>query len=199
VVEEPLPPQAKAPSPSRKGHLGRVGAARLLRGRPYAPLRTVHAPFNAHGSPFRLTSGRYRAGSCSIRLWILSACISRTSPLIDSSTQNCRPSPDRLRFRSGHPSLMRSVVRLIGGCPGHYAGHLSTMTAPSPCRSRLRACLGDPVVARARSRGVFRCLVRLRNPLIGGRAVRTGGSSLGHRSLPRTVVTCQPRSPPLTD
>jgi hypothetical protein len=40
-------------------------------------------------------------------------------------------------FSTVDPSLMRSVVRLISGYPGLYAGYLSTMTAPSPCRSRL--------------------------------------------------------------
>src|SRR3546814_6557901 len=33
--------------------LGSVGARRLFRGRPSASPRTVLAPFNAHGSPFR--------------------------------------------------------------------------------------------------------------------------------------------------
>ena len=139
------------------------------------------------------------AGSCSNRRWMISACISRTFPLIVPSTQNCRPSPDRSAVS------VRSPVPYALGRPPHrrLSRPLSrafefTMTAPSPCRFRLRVVLGDPVVARVRSRGVFRCLVRLRNPPIGGHAVRTGGSSLGGRSLPRTVMACQPRSPSLT-
>src|SRR3990170_5078941 len=39
--------------------LRRVDARRLFRGRPSASPRTVLAPFNAHGSPFRSASGRH--------------------------------------------------------------------------------------------------------------------------------------------
>ena len=68
----------------------------------------------------------------------------------------------------GCPALMAALVpHQSGDCPGHYAGHLSTMAAPSPCRSGKPSCLGDPAVARARSRGAFRCPVRSRDPLTG--------------------------------
>ena len=38
------------------------------------------------------------------------------------------------------------VPHQSGDCPDHYVGHLSTMAAPSPCRSGKPSCLGDPAI-----------------------------------------------------
>ena len=54
----PFQGRALGASAPRRRRRDRVGVDGLLRGPPYASLRTVQAPFNAHGSPFRAPSGR---------------------------------------------------------------------------------------------------------------------------------------------
>ncbi|ABD26635.1 hypothetical protein Saro_2197 [Novosphingobium aromaticivorans DSM 12444] len=66
-----------------------------------------------------------------------------------SDRSRCRPSPGRLGFRPGHPELILPTVRrLLGGCPGHYTGHLSNMAAPCPYRSLVfpAPASGHPVI-----------------------------------------------------
>ena len=67
-----------------------------------------------------------------------------------SSLQNCRPSPGRCGFRQGSLPLIPLRRPPRGGCPGHYTGLSTTMTAPSPCRSvqavlfrRSRSCASE--------------------------------------------------------
>lgn len=80
-------------------------------------------------------------------------------------TTSSFPCPEALSVRSpapytrGHPP--------VDGCPGHYAGRLSTMTAPSPYRTRRGPAAGDPKFTRPRSCGAVRCSVRFHDPLTG--------------------------------
>jgi hypothetical protein len=96
------------------------------------------------------------AGSCSNRRWMLSACISRTSPLIISSTQNCRPSPDRLAVsvRSPGPYALgrpphRRLSRPLRRAFEYYGGSVAMQV---PHREPVQA------IPQLRVRGVAVCL-----------------------------------------
>ena len=162
-------------------------------------MRTSHQAVKAI---YALTPTATKSASDSILLWMVTACISRTSPSKNLLFAYCtcrywrhRPSPDRRRFRSGHPDLIRMIVRLAAAVPAITSGILGTTTAPSPYRFANEPAAGDPVVTCAGSCGVFRCPIRLLLLATdGGRPTRTGGSSHWPvRSAPRGVA-CQPRS-----
>ena len=75
------------------------------------------------------------------------------------------PRPEALSARLPEPYTRGRPP--VGGCPGHYAGHLGIMTAPSPYRTRRGPAAGDPKLARPRSCGAVRCSVRFPFPLTG--------------------------------
>lgn len=139
---------SRAPLDSARGIPGLgVGVEHLQSGYPYASLQTVQAPSNAHGFPYaKLAVIQFSSGHTAnavIGGIVLPPSRGAFGPVARPYT-HARPSRD--------------------GCPGHYTGHLSTMTAPSPCRFVNEPVTGDPVVTCAGSRGVFRCPIRFLDP-----------------------------------
>jgi hypothetical protein len=95
------------------------------------------------------------AGSCSNRRWMISACISRTFPLIVSNTQNCRPSPDRsaVSVRSPVPYALdrpphRRLSRPLRRAFEYYDGSVAMQLPLAGLFRRSRSC------AREKSRCV---------------------------------------------
>ena len=90
------------------------------------------------------------AGSCSNRRGMISACISRTFPLIVSSTQNCRPSPDRsavsvrspVPYALGRP-LHRRLSRPLRRAFEYYDGSVAMQVPLASLFRRSRSCARD--------------------------------------------------------
>jgi hypothetical protein len=136
-------PAYRAPKPG----LGWVGADRLAR-------TTLRLPPN-RACAFQRTRlsipldprPESLAGSCSNRRWMISACISRTFPLIVSSTQNCRPSPDRsaVSVRSPVPYALgrpphRRLSRPLRRAFEYYDGSVAMQVPLASLFRRSRSC-----------------------------------------------------------
>ena len=95
------------------------------------------------------------------------------------------PRPEALSARLPEPYTRGRPP--VGGCPGHYAGHLGIMTAPSPYRTRRGPAAGDPKLARPRSCGAVRCSVRFPFSPDRGCSVQAGGVSAPEKATPSTA------------
>src|SRR5215212_110672 len=74
---------------------------------------------------------------------------------------------------------------------GYYDGSVALQVSAN------RAWLGDPAVARARSRDACRCPVRLLGPRTGAASCGPAATCTAECASPHTMVACHPHSPPL--